>query len=162
MSPNTYRLFPACKAPSCLETSLTLTTTLQGKAHNTCRTREETEAQRGEAAPSQPCRKQWVRMISEAQLLDTGDRVAAFPTSPPRPRHLRHTACEVDATEVLRAGDGVPKCGPVSWHKLDDVGGQAGRPEGAVDSIAGQHGSVTGLPQDHVALPGRYIDDSPG
>lgn len=52
MSPNTYRLFPACKAPSCLETSLTLTTTLQGKAHNTCRTREETEAQRGEAAPS--------------------------------------------------------------------------------------------------------------
>lgn len=38
---------------------------------------------------------------SEAQLLDRGDRVATFPTFPPGPRDLRHTACEVDATEVL-------------------------------------------------------------
>ena len=82
---------------------------------------------------------------------------------PPCPSHLgdlRHAACEVDATQVLRAGDSVPKRGPVSWHKLDDVGGQTGLPEDAIDSIAGQHGSVTGLPQDHVALPGRHGDDS--
>lgn len=87
-----------------------------------------------------------------------------IPVPYPTPPHtdLRHTACEVDATEVLRAGDHVPERWPISWHKLDYVGGQAGLPEDAVDGIASQHGGVTGLPQDHVALPKRCERGSQG
>lgn len=54
-----------------------------------------------------------------------------------------------------------PKVGPsagTNWMML----GQPGLPEDAVDGIAGQHGGVAGLPQDHVALSGRHNDDSQG
>lgn len=65
---------------------------------------------------------------------------------------LRDTAGEVDASQVLRGGDGVPKHGTISWKELDDVGRQTTIPQDFVDCVAGRHGRVTGLPQNHITL----------
>lgn len=61
---------------------------------------------------------------------------------------------------MLRAGDNIPKGGSISWYKLDNVGGKASLPEDAIHGIAGQHGGVTGFPQDNIALSQRQDDDS--
>ena len=65
---------------------------------------------------------------------------------------LRDAAGEVDAGQVLRGGDGVPEHRPVRRHELDDVGRQAAVPEHVVHGVAGRHGRVAGLPQNHVTL----------
>lgn len=65
---------------------------------------------------------------------------------------LRDAAGEVDSCQVLGGGDGVPEHGPVGGEELDDVWGQTTFPQDSVDSVAGRHGRVTGLPQDHVPL----------
>lgn len=65
---------------------------------------------------------------------------------------LRDAAGEVDSCQVLGGGDGVPEHGPVGGQELDDIWGQTTFPQHSVDGVAGRHGRVTGLPQDHVPL----------
>lgn len=65
---------------------------------------------------------------------------------------LRDAAGEVDPGQVWGGGDGVPEDGPVCRQEVDDVWRESTVPQDGVDGVAGGHGSVAGLPEDHVAL----------
>lgn len=68
---------------------------------------------------------------------------------------VRHAAGEIEPAEVLGARDGVSKHGPIRRHELHDVRREPGFEEDLVDGVAGEQGSVAGLPQNHVSLRER-------
>ncbi len=67
-------------------------------------------------------------------------------------RDVRHTASEVNASQVLGGRDGVSKHWTIGWDKLDDIGWQSRLSQDLIDGVAGRHGRVTGFPQHHVTL----------
>lgn len=77
-----------------------------------------------------------------------------LPAAAPLP-NVRHAAGEIEPAEVLGARDGVSEHGPIRRHELHDVRREPSFEEDLVDSVAGEQGSVTGLPQHHVSLGGR-------
>lgn len=80
--------------------------------------------------------------------------LAPLPPAAPLP-NVRHAAGEIEPAEVLGARDGVSKHGPIRRHELHDVRREPGFKEDLVDGVAGEEGSVAGLPQDHVSLGER-------
>lgn len=103
VSPNTCRLLLACDTLSCPLTSLTLTVTLQGRNQHVWRLREVKGLTQGplskEAGHSQCLAPEFTAPVLRQRLGGPGS-IPRLPC-PALLGDLRHTAREVDATQVL-------------------------------------------------------------